>query len=89
MDGIWMVCVVYDTSSKSFVFFQVAKSVSLRLHTELEAVQKKSLRLDWENEELREQLQNLEVTKQVLQAEMNKSREVLKLTILFNAIQLQ
>ncbi|XP_026776154.3 protein SOGA1 isoform X1 [Pangasianodon hypophthalmus] len=55
---------------------RVAKSVSLRLHTELEAVQKKSLRLEWENEELRERLQNLEVAKQVLQAEMNKSREL-------------
>ncbi|KAM9445751.1 microtubule cross-linking factor 2 isoform 2-T2 [Clarias gariepinus] len=55
---------------------RVAKSVSLRLHTELEAVQKKSLRLEWENEELRERLQNLEVAKQVLQTEMNKSREV-------------
>ncbi|KAK3518850.1 hypothetical protein QTP70_014983, partial [Hemibagrus guttatus] len=54
---------------------QVAKSVSLRLHTELEAVQKKNLQLEWENEELREQVQNLEVAKQVLQAEMNKSRE--------------
>lgn len=50
--------------------------MSLRLHTELEAVQKKSLRLEWENEELRERLQNLEVAKQVLQTEMNKSREV-------------
>ncbi|XP_060750957.1 protein SOGA1 [Tachysurus vachellii] len=56
---------------------QVAKSVSLRLHTELEAVQKKNLQLEWENEELREQVQNLEVAKQVLQAEMNKSREML------------
>ncbi|XP_027026076.2 protein SOGA1 isoform X1 [Tachysurus fulvidraco] len=56
---------------------QVAKSVSLRLHTELEAVQKKNLQLDWENGELREQVQNLEVAKQVLQAEMNKSREML------------
>lgn len=50
--------------------------MSLRLHTELEAVQKKSLQREWENEELRERLQNLEVAKQVLQAEMNKSREV-------------
>ncbi|XP_017341964.1 protein SOGA1 isoform X3 [Ictalurus punctatus] len=55
---------------------RVAKNVSLRLHTELEAVQKKSLRLEWQNEELRERLQNLEVAKQVLQAEMNKSREL-------------
>ncbi|TSR39566.1 Protein SOGA1 [Bagarius yarrelli] len=54
---------------------RVAKSVSMRLHTELESAQKKSLRLEWENEELREQVQNLEVAKQVLQAEMNKSKE--------------
>lgn len=56
--------------------------MSLRLHTELETVQKKNLRLEWENEELREQLQNLEVAKQVLQAEMNKSKEVQWDTIL-------
>ncbi|KAI2649635.1 Protein SOGA1 [Labeo rohita] len=52
---------------------RVAKSVSLRLHSELEAIQKNS-RLEWENEELRERLQNLEVAKQVLQAEMDKSQ---------------
>lgn len=56
------------------MFSQVAKSVSLRLHSELEAVQKKNARLEWENEELRERLQDLEVTKQVLQAEMDKSQ---------------
>ncbi|KAL7864884.1 hypothetical protein AOLI_G00163040 [Acnodon oligacanthus] len=56
---------------------RVAKSVSLRLHSELEAMQKKSSRLEWENEELRERLQDLEVAKQVLQTEIDKSREVL------------
>lgn len=50
--------------------------MSLRLHTELEAVQKKGLQLEWDNEELRVQVQNLEVAKQVLQSEINKSREV-------------
>lgn len=55
---------------------QVAKSVSLRLHSELEAIQKKNSRLEWENEELRERLQDLEVAKQVLQAEMDKSQVV-------------
>ncbi|XP_062872090.1 microtubule cross-linking factor 2 [Trichomycterus rosablanca] len=55
---------------------RVAKSVSLRLHRELEAVQKKSSQLEWENEELREQLQNLEVAKQVLEAEMDKTKAV-------------
>uniref|UniRef100_A0A8C1N1W7 SOGA coiled-coil domain-containing protein n=1 Tax=Cyprinus carpio TaxID=7962 RepID=A0A8C1N1W7_CYPCA len=53
---------------------RVAKSVSLRLHSELEAIQKKNSRLEWENEELRERLQDLEVAKQVLQAEMDKSQ---------------
>ncbi|XP_067303333.1 microtubule cross-linking factor 2 isoform X2 [Pseudorasbora parva] len=57
---------------------RVAKSVSLRLHSELEAIQKKNSQLEWENEELRERLQDLEVTKQVLQAEMDKSQNSLK-----------
>lgn len=79
-----MVCVVYCPNSIKCVLFQVAKSVSLRLHTELDVVHKKSLQLEWENEELREQVQNLEVANQVLQAEMNKSREVQKEIILSN-----
>lgn len=55
---------------------QVAKSVSFRLCSELEAVQKKNSQLEWENEALREKTQELEVAKQVLQAEMEKAREV-------------
>lgn len=66
---------VYLFYSK-LIFSQVAKSVSLRLHSELEAIQKKNSRLEWENEELRERLQDLEVAKQVLQAEMDKSQVV-------------
>ncbi|XP_041712373.1 protein SOGA1-like [Coregonus clupeaformis] len=54
---------------------KVAKSVSLRLHNELESVQEKNSRLEWENEALREMQQELEVAKQVLQAEMEKARE--------------
>ncbi|XP_078144226.1 uncharacterized protein LOC139928799 [Centroberyx gerrardi] len=54
---------------------KVAKSVSLRLHNELESVQKKNSQLEWDNEGLREKTQELEVTKQVLQAEMEKVRE--------------
>lgn len=57
---------------------RVAKSVSIRLHGELEAVQKKNSRLEWDNEELRERLQDLEVANQVLQAEMDKSQNSLK-----------
>ncbi|XP_008276087.1 uncharacterized protein LOC103354480 [Stegastes partitus] len=54
---------------------KVAKSVSLRLFNELEAVQKKNSQLDWENEVLREKTQELEVAKQVLQTEVEKVRE--------------
>lgn len=50
--------------------------MSLRLYNELEAVQKKNSQLEWENEALRERTQELEVTKQVLQAEVDKTREV-------------
>ncbi|XP_056130913.1 protein SOGA1-like [Lampris incognitus] len=52
---------------------KVAKSVSLRLHNELESVQKRNSQLEWENEALRERTQELEVAKQVLQAEMEKA----------------
>ncbi|XP_040007648.1 LOW QUALITY PROTEIN: uncharacterized protein LOC120803345 [Xiphias gladius] len=55
---------------------KVAKSVSLRLYNELEAVQKKNAQLEWENEALREKTQELEVAKQVLQAEVEKAREI-------------
>ncbi|XP_042568819.1 protein SOGA1-like isoform X2 [Cyprinus carpio] len=54
---------------------KVAKDVSIRLHNELDAVEKKRSRLEQENEELRVKLQDLEVAKQVLQAEMEKARE--------------
>ncbi|XP_054901850.1 uncharacterized protein si:ch211-197l9.2 [Poeciliopsis prolifica] len=54
---------------------KVAKSVSLRLYNELEAVQKKNSQLEWENEMLREKTQALEVAKQVLQSEVEKARE--------------
>ncbi|KAM8864277.1 uncharacterized protein AB9W97_018669 isoform 2-T3 [Spinachia spinachia] len=54
---------------------KVGKSVSLRLYNELEAVQKKDAQLEWENEVLREKTQELEVARQVLQAEVEKTRE--------------
>ncbi|XP_051947820.1 protein SOGA1-like [Xyrauchen texanus] len=54
---------------------KVAKDVSIRVHNELDAVEKKRSRLEQENEELRVRLQELEVAKQVLQAEMEKTRE--------------
>lgn len=60
----------------SLLCLQVAKNVSFRLCSELEAVQKKNSQLEWENEALREKTQELEVARQVLQAEVEKFREV-------------
>lgn len=55
---------------------QVAKDVSVRLHNELEAVEKKRIRLEEENEDLRQRLIETELAKQVVQNEMDKLREV-------------
>jgi len=60
----------------------VAKDVSIRVHNELDTVEKKRSRLEQENEELRVKLQDLEVAKQVLQAEMEKAREVRKTVVM-------
>ena len=50
--------------------------MSVRVHNELEAVQKKKSKLEEENEALREKMEELAVSKMVLQAEMDKTREV-------------
>ncbi|XP_029912601.1 protein SOGA1 isoform X2 [Myripristis murdjan] len=54
---------------------KVAKDVSIRLHSELDSVEKKRSRLEQENEELRVRLQDLEVAKQVLQQEIDKNSQ--------------
>lgn len=46
--------------------------MSIRLHSQLDSVEKKRSRLEQENEELRVRLQDLEVAKQVLQQEIDK-----------------
>ncbi|KAI3356733.1 hypothetical protein L3Q82_003411 [Scortum barcoo] len=51
---------------------KVAKDVSIRLHNQLDSIEKKRSRLEEENEELRIRLQDLEVAKQVLQQEIDK-----------------
>uniref|UniRef100_H3D021 Microtubule crosslinking factor 2 n=1 Tax=Tetraodon nigroviridis TaxID=99883 RepID=H3D021_TETNG len=51
---------------------KVAKDVSIRLHSQLDSIEKKRSRLEQENEELRVRLQDLEVAKQVLQQELDK-----------------
>uniref|UniRef100_A0A8C3KC15 Suppressor of glucose, autophagy associated 1 n=1 Tax=Calidris pygmaea TaxID=425635 RepID=A0A8C3KC15_9CHAR len=54
---------------------KVAKDVSVRLHNELEVVEKKRIRLEEENEDLRKRLIETELAKQVVQNEMDKLRE--------------
>uniref|UniRef100_A0A670YHA7 Microtubule crosslinking factor 2 n=1 Tax=Pseudonaja textilis TaxID=8673 RepID=A0A670YHA7_PSETE len=54
---------------------KVAKDVSARLHNELEAVEKKRIKLEEENEDLRQRLIESDLAKQVLQNEMDKLRE--------------
>ncbi|XP_076827703.1 microtubule cross-linking factor 3 [Brachyhypopomus gauderio] len=54
---------------------KVAKDVSVRLHNELENVEEKRTNTEDENERLRQQLIEVEVTKQALQNELEKAKE--------------
>ncbi|XP_066443620.1 microtubule cross-linking factor 2 isoform X2 [Eleutherodactylus coqui] len=54
---------------------KVAKDVSVRLHNELEAIEKKRIKLEDENEDLRQRLIETDLAKQVLQNEMDKVKE--------------
>lgn len=55
---------------------QVAKDVSVRLHHELESVEEKRVKAEDENEILRQQIIEVEVSKQTLQNELDKLKEV-------------
>ncbi|XP_061118393.1 protein SOGA3 [Conger conger] len=55
---------------------KVAKDVSVRLHHELENVEEKRTKTEDENEKLRQQLIEVEVTKQALQNELEKNKEL-------------
>ncbi|KAL4657438.1 protein SOGA3 isoform X1 [Arapaima gigas] len=55
---------------------KVAKDVSVRLHHELENVEEKRSKTEEENEKLRQQLIEVEVTKQALQNELEKAKEL-------------
>lgn len=55
---------------------QVAKDVSVRLHHELESVEEKRVKAEDENEALRQQIIEVEVSKQTLQNELDKLKEV-------------
>lgn len=70
--GVGLIIKHTELNSSSSPFPQVAKDVSIRLHSQLDSVEKKRSRLDQENEELRVRLQDLEVAKQVLQQEIDK-----------------
>ncbi|XP_060677202.1 protein SOGA3 [Hemiscyllium ocellatum] len=54
---------------------KVAKDVSVRLHHELENVEEKRTKTEEENESLRQQLIEAEITKQALQNELDKIKE--------------
>lgn len=54
----------------------MAKDVSVRLHHELEKVEEKRTKTEEENEKLRQKLIEVEVTKQALQNELDKTKEV-------------
>ncbi|XP_075718461.1 microtubule cross-linking factor 3 isoform X2 [Rhinoderma darwinii] len=55
---------------------KVAKDVSVRLHHELENVEEKRTKTEEENEKIRQQLIEVEITKQALQNELEKLKEL-------------
>ncbi|NXA46998.1 MTCL1 factor, partial [Nothocercus julius] len=54
---------------------KVAKDVSVRLHHELESVEEKRVKAEDENEVLRQQIIEVEISKQTLQNELDKLKE--------------
>ncbi|XP_032897200.1 protein SOGA1 isoform X2 [Amblyraja radiata] len=54
---------------------KVSKDVSVRLHNELEAIGKKRIKLEVENEDLQQKLIEMDISKQVLLSEMDKMKE--------------
>lgn len=61
---------------------QVAKDVSVRLHNELETVEDKRTRAEDENEQLRQKLIEVEISKQALQNELERAKEVKHTSVL-------
>lgn len=55
---------------------QVAKDVSVRLHNELESVEDKRSRTEDENELLRQKIIEVEISKQALHNELERTKEV-------------
>lgn len=67
---------IFNHYAPPTTFWQVAKDVSVRLHHELENVEEKRTKTEDENERLRQKLIEVEVTKQALQLELDKVKEV-------------
>lgn len=61
---------------------QVSKDVSVRLHNELETVEDKRTRAEDENEQLRQKLIEVEISKQALQNELERAKEVQHASVL-------
>lgn len=55
---------------------QVAKDVSVRLHHELETVEEKRAKAEDDNETLRQHMIEVEISRQALQNELERLREV-------------
>lgn len=55
---------------------QVAKDVSVRLHHELETVEEKRAKAEDDNETLRQQVIEVEISRQALQNELERFKEV-------------
>lgn len=57
--------------------------MSVRLHHELENVEEKRTKTEEENEKLRQQLIEVEITKQALQNEFDRAKEVRDVSCFF------
>ncbi|EPQ08183.1 Coiled-coil domain-containing protein 165 [Myotis brandtii] len=60
---------------------KVAKDVSVRLHHELETVEEKRAKAEDENEALRQQMIEVEISKQALQNELERLKETVALDL--------
>ncbi len=60
----------------------MAKDVSVRLHNELETVEDKRTRAEDENEQLRQKFIEVEISKQALQNELERAKEVQHASVL-------
>lgn len=68
----------YSSCTLFVRFMQVAKDVSVRLHNELESVEDKRSRAEDENELLRQKIIEVEISKQALHNELERTKEVRK-----------